>query len=329
VSAVGTLKGVVKRSVSSGLGWRAFGALVRKPGVIVLTYHRIRGADATFGGLPVAIFETHMRWLRERCDPITPAELRARAERPNRVRPAVLVTFDDGYRDYHDLAYPVLARLGIPATVFLATSFMDEGGLMWTEQVQSAALATRRERVTLPWSGESVALPDGAARARLGDKARAHLKTLPDAERLAALPELLRELGDPPRPERQMLTWDEIRRVSPLTTWGGHSHTHPIMSRLDAGAAEREIRTCKERIAAETGREPTTFAYPNGRRVDYTPETQQLLRRHGFTLAFATSEGIAGADSDWMAIKRLPAEIALDVAELAWLAGGMGADPSL
>jgi peptidoglycan/xylan/chitin deacetylase (PgdA/CDA1 family) len=101
------------------------------------------------------------------------------------------------------------------------------------------------------------------------------------------------------------------------------------MSRLDADAADREIRTCKERIAAETGRAPTTFAYPNGRRSDYTVETQQILRRHGFTLAFSTSEGIAGADSDWLAIKRLPAEAAHDLGELAWLACGLGSDPTL
>jgi hypothetical protein len=60
--------------------------------------------------------------------------------------------------------------------------------------------------VTLPWSGATVALPDVAARAALGEQARAHLKTVPDAERLALVGALVRELGDPPRGERQMLT---------------------------------------------------------------------------------------------------------------------------
>ena len=122
-----------------------------------------------------------------------------------------------------------------------------------------------------------------------------------------------------------MLTWDEVRHASKLTTCGGHSHTHPIMSRLDADAADREIRTCKDRIAAETGRTPTTFAYPNGRPSDYTPETQQILKRHGFDLAFSTSEGIAGADSDWMAVKRLPTEAA-DIPDFAWVAAGLMRD---
>ncbi|MGZ3438191.1 MAG: polysaccharide deacetylase family protein [Polyangia bacterium] len=328
MSGLGTIKRAVKRAFSSRWGWRSVGALVRKPGVIVLMYHRINGADRSFEGMAVETFAAQMRWLSDHCDPIAPDALKERAARPSRVRPAVLVTFDDGYRDYHDLAYPVLESLGIPAVVFLATSFLDEGGMLWTDQVVSAALNTRKERVTLPWSNEpALALPDAAARASLSSRARAHLKTLPDGERRVALRELLRELGDPPPRDRQMLTWDEVRRASKLTTWGGHSHTHPILSRLDADAADREIRTCKERIAAETGRAPTTFAYPNGRPADYTPETQQILRRHGFELAFSTSEGIAGADSDWMAVKRLPAE-APDLPAFAWLAAGLMKDSS-
>jgi peptidoglycan/xylan/chitin deacetylase (PgdA/CDA1 family) len=323
VTAVPTFKRFVKRTFSSHWGWRALGPILRKPGVIVLTYHRILGSDRSLTGLPIEMFATQMRWLRDHCDPIGPEALVERAQRPSRVRPAVLVTFDDGYRDYHDLAYPVLEALRIPALVFLATSFMDGGGMLWTDEVQWAALNTRRDRVRLPWNGEpELPLPDATTRAALGERARTHMKKLPDAERRIALTALRSALGEPPRKERQMLNWDEVRRTMKLTSFGGHSHTHPILSRLDADAADTEIRTCKERIAAETGRTPSTFAYPNGGRSDYTAETQTILRRHGFDLAFSTSEGIAGADSDWMAVKRLPTEAA-DLSAFAWLAAGL------
>jgi peptidoglycan/xylan/chitin deacetylase (PgdA/CDA1 family) len=316
-----TVKRLVKHTLASPPGWRLFGPLVRPPGVIVLMYHRILGDDRSLVGLTRERFAAQMRWVKDNCDPIGPEELVARAREPRRPRPAVLVTFDDGYRDYHDNAYPVLRRLGIPAVVFLATSFMDEGGMIWTDQVQLAAMHTKKAAVRVPWSGETIALPDAAARAALGDRLRGHLKTLPDAERRAALEALFAELGPPPSRDRQMLTWDEVRRCADVTTWGGHSHTHPIMSRLDRAAAEREIRTCRDRIASETGRAPTTFAYPNGRPADYTSETKALLRENGFSLGFSTSEGIAGAQSDWMAIKRLPGE-ADDLAAFAWLATG-------
>jgi peptidoglycan/xylan/chitin deacetylase (PgdA/CDA1 family) len=273
--------------------------------------------------MPVECFAAQMRWLREHCEPIGPDTLIERAHEPHRAKPAVLVTFDDGYRDYHDQAYPVLKELRIPALVFLATSFMDRGGMLWTDELQWAALCTRGDRVRLPWpNGRTVALPDAMARAELGAEARAYLKTLPDAARRAALAALLAELGVPPARERLMLNWDEVRRTMDITHFGGHTHTHPILSRLPLDQAEAEIRTCRDRIAAETGHAPTTFAYPNGRPEDYTVETQQILRRNGFSLGFSTIRGIAGPSSDWMAVRRLPGD-ADDIPDFVWLSAGL------
>jgi peptidoglycan/xylan/chitin deacetylase (PgdA/CDA1 family) len=322
-----SVKHAVKRTFSSPWGWRILGPMLRAPGVIVLMYHRIQGEDRSYTGLPVDTFAAQMGWLRDTCDPIAPEALADRVRGRRSARPAVLVTFDDGYRDYHDLAYPVLKRHGIPALVFLATSFLDEGGVIWTDRVQWAVLSTTRDRVKLPWSdGPAIGITDENARAALGERVRDHLKTLPDRERRAGVEALLTELGDPPPRERQMLTWNEVRDTMDLTRYGGHSHTHPILSRLDREQAVYEIRTCRDRIADETGRVPTTFAYPNGRPADYTRETQEILKSHGFTVAFATSEGIAGADTDWMAVERLPGD-ATDIPDFAWIAAGLSRAP--
>jgi peptidoglycan/xylan/chitin deacetylase (PgdA/CDA1 family) len=317
------LKRVAKGAFASPFGWRLAGPLLRAPGVIVLMYHRIDSGGGSLPGLPVDTFAAHMRWLRENCDLIEPEAIEERARRPTRLRPAVLVTFDDGYRDYHDHAYPVLKQLGIPAVVFLATSFMDHGGMIWTEEVQAAALATRLPRVRLPWSdGPAVELPNDDARAALGERARAYLKVLPDTDRQAAVQELFKALGAPAVGERQMLNWDEVRRTMDLTRFGGHTHTHPILSRLDRNAAEGEIRTCRDRIAAETGRVPTLFAYPNGQAADFTAETRDLLRENGFRVAFSTIEGIAGGDTDWFAVKRLPGA-GQHLPDFVWTAAGL------
>jgi peptidoglycan/xylan/chitin deacetylase (PgdA/CDA1 family) len=317
------LKRVAKAAFASPFGWRLAGPVLRAPGVIVLMYHRIDGGRGSLPGLPVDTFVAQMRWLRENCDVIEPEAIEERVRRSTRLRPAVLVTFDDGYRDYYDHAYPVLKQLGIPAVVFLATSFMDHGGMIWTEEVQAAALATRLPRVSLPWSDEpAVELPDEAARTALGGRARAYLKALPDADRQKAVQALLKALGAPAMGERQMLNWDEVRRTMDLTRFGGHTHTHPILSRLDRSAAEGEIRTCRDRIAAETGRIPSLFAYPNGQAADFTAETRDLLRENGFRVAFSTIEGIAGGDTDWFAVKRLPGA-GEDLPDFVWTAAGL------
>ena len=47
--------------------------------------------------------------------------------------------------------------------------------------------------------------------------------------------------------------------------------------RLEAQPLDDEIRTCRERIENETGRAIETFAYPNGRAIDFTEEAKMLL----------------------------------------------------
>jgi peptidoglycan/xylan/chitin deacetylase (PgdA/CDA1 family) len=310
-------KRLVKKSIASPLGWRLLGPRLRAPGVIVLTYHRIRAPNDTLPGISFAAFAEQMRWVRERCEPIEPEALKDAAARPPAARPPVLVTFDDGYRDYHDLAYPLLKELGIPAVVFLSTKLIDDGSALWTDEIDSAVLRSARSRVKLPWD-------DGPpiARADVARVARRRLKAMPDSERRSAVAALLAELDAPPITERQMLSWDEVRRTMDHTRYGGHSHTHAILSRLDAAAVEREIATCKERIEKETRQAPTLFAYPNGRPEDYTIETKDILRRHGFSVAFSTTEGIAGPDSDWLAVKRLPSG-EVGAADFAWIAAGL------
>jgi peptidoglycan/xylan/chitin deacetylase (PgdA/CDA1 family) len=319
------VKRVVKRSLASRWGWRLAGPLLRPPGAIVLMYHRIVGPDRTMRGTAAEDFAAQLRWLRDRCELIHPDDLEERALRDRRkARPAVLVTFDDGYRDYHDLAYPVLKALGIPALVFVATSFLDEGGVPWTDALRWAIHRSRATRV--PWPAApagAVELGGHASRDAFGERACAALKALADPERRAALAALLETLGDLPPRERQMLTWDEVRRTSDLTIYGGHSHTHPILARVSTEECAREIRTCRDRIVAETGRAPRYFAYPNGGPEDFDARTRALLREHGFSIAFATSEGIAGAQTDWMAVQRIPDGDGT-VEQLAWQTTRLG-----
>ena len=294
--------------------------------MIVLTYHRIVGDEPSLPGISVARFAEQMRWVRENCDPIAPDALVERTRAPRSSKPAVLVTFDDGYRSYVDLAYPVLKKYGIPAAVFLVTALVDEPGVLWTDRVQWAALTSTHTCVNVPWfnGGAPIELPDWQTRAAFGLAARSLLKTIPDALRVERVEELVALLGGSPPRARQMVTWDEVRRTMDLTTYGGHTHTHCILSQVDFAGAKREIEGCRDRIAAETGQAPRYFAYPNGSPADFTAQTKAVLRAAGFSIAFSSIEGIAGADSDWMAVKRLPG-IDDDVPGFVWLAAGLSA----
>ena len=161
------LKSAVKSLLATPLGWRVARATVRAPGLIVLMYHRVGVPAEPFRTLDVRDFRRQMLWVRRHCRPIAPEDLEDAVQRPDRFRPPVLVTFDDGFRDYHDHAYPVLKELGIPAVVFLTTGFMDEGGLLWSDALRWALSRTRRERAPLPEGGSAAIGGPGHRRAFL------------------------------------------------------------------------------------------------------------------------------------------------------------------
>jgi peptidoglycan/xylan/chitin deacetylase (PgdA/CDA1 family) len=321
------IKAIVKRAIASRAGWPLANLFLRKRGVSVLMYHRVTRPDSPFMGLDVSLFRQQMHWLRRHCTLIEPEELLQQTCTAGWRSPPVLITFDDGYRDYYENAFPILEELKIPSVVFVATSFMDNGGLIWTETIRWAVAAAPARAVKLPWSpSASYDLTLSRERERLVDTAKLYLKRVPDAERKRGLNQLFAELGvslDLGDIERQMMNWDEVRLIARgYTQIGGHSHTHPILSQLDAKAMEDEIRVCRDRIVTETGQRPKYFAYPNGRSQDFNEKTTGLLQKYGFELGFSSIEGINGPKMDNFAILRQHTG-AGNLGDFACLVGGI------
>lgn len=309
----------LKRWLATSAGWRLTRP-IRTSNCLVLTYHRIAAQDDPFPGLPAAVFRDQMQWLKEHCRVIGPDDLLGDAafERTDRV--PVLVTFDDGYRDYVTVAYPVLRDLGIPAINFLPTAFIDSGEPFWWDALFTAVGATSIDGATPGWAGGRRFVFDAAGRAEFLRAAKRRLKEVPEDLKGQELAELQALLGAEPRVmtvPRQTLTWSDARATMDLTTYGGHTHTHVIVSRVDAARLQHEVDTCTARIAAELGVRPVTFAYPNG---DITAAARDALARSGYRLAFTMQEGFNTADTNRLALNRVAAP--RSVAELAWLAGG-------
>src|SRR5690606_11379545 len=86
--------------------------------------------------LPAAVFETQMRYLNRHYRVMPLADLAGLlgTGRPLR-EPVAAVTFDDGYRDNYTSAFPVLRRLGVPATIFLATGYIGGDRVFWWDAV--------------------------------------------------------------------------------------------------------------------------------------------------------------------------------------------------
>jgi len=104
--------------------------VLRRPvaGLVVLIYHRVGRRTSVDVDLPVGLFEDQIGFLVERCHVVTLDEALQLVSTPGPPADSVVaVTFDDGTSDFGEVALPILDRHRVPATLYLATRFIEDG----------------------------------------------------------------------------------------------------------------------------------------------------------------------------------------------------------
>jgi peptidoglycan/xylan/chitin deacetylase (PgdA/CDA1 family) len=276
----------------------------------VLTYHRVDepdGAPLLYPGLLSATpaeFEEQMLFVATRYRPISLADLlevrRGRASLPRR---AVLVTFDDAYRDFAKHAWPRLRRLGVPVTLFVATAYPDRPVLaFWWDRLWAAlALAPPGAQVGTP-DGQT-ALATEADRMGAYRSLRRHLKTLPDGRLQGELERLVGRF-EQPATVSSVLGWDELRALAGEgVALAPHTRTHPLLDRVPRERVREEIVGSLEDLEREIGTVRPVLAYPSGGLSDSVVD---VVREVGFELAFSTRRGNNRIGrADWLRLRRL------------------------
>jgi colanic acid/amylovoran biosynthesis glycosyltransferase len=271
----------------------------------VLTYHRIgdprRGPPGIVSATRKA-FERQMRWLAGTGRAVSLDDvLRARDGGAPLRSGAVLVTFDDAYRDFDEHAWPVLRRLGIPVALFVPTAYpgSPERAFWWDRLF--AAIDAARGTIATPLG--SLPLHAHWQRRRAYRALREHVKSLPHDAAMALVDELVNALAAPPV-HGAVLSWPALRRLSREgVALGAHSRTHPLLSRIPEQRVAAEIAGSVEDLRRETGGIPSAFAFPGGA---VPPGADRVLRAAGIRLAFTTAAGVTARDApDWLALVRL------------------------
>lgn len=218
---------------------------------------------------------------------------------------AASITFDDGYADNVDVALPLLQRLGLHATFFIATGFLD-GGCMWNDRLIEAVRVAPGSRLDLRNVGLGVHAIGNVQERRLAATTLVDaLKYLEPGERSTKVVEISENCGVRSAP-RLMMTRAQLKELDAAgMDIGGHTVSHPILAKLDREAARAEIAQGKEEIEGLVRRRIGLFAYPNGRPVrDYAIEHVQLVRQTGFDAAVSTAWGAARSGSDFYQLPR-------------------------
>ncbi len=281
-----------------------YATMMRPSRATILMYHSVaRPQDepsiAPGNRVSEASFEEHCRFFSLHRKVVSLDALLDRLESGRPIPPrTVVLTFDDGYRDTLEVAAPILARYRLPATVFLATGYVDLGKPQWEDELYSMYRSAAR----LPADPlQSYAAASGEL---LGVGMDVRELTL----------DLIRDELEPTRPiARTTMTWDEVRtldREFPSIELGVHTDEHVDLAALPLSRALAHVRSCVNRFLEELGRRPAHFAFPYCRVHE---EARRALPSLGLRSAMTTTGVIDTTRSDGaFDLQRLEARECLD-----------------
>jgi peptidoglycan/xylan/chitin deacetylase (PgdA/CDA1 family) len=317
-SVAETVRGLAKRAIRRGAAtvgphrWRT-----RKPRLWVLMYHRVLpSSDARVNteepGMIVTpeTFQRHLDWLQMDFDVVSLGEWVQRMTRREPVpRRAAAITFDDGWRDNHEFALPILRRAGVPATVFAVSHMIGTEAVFWPNQLirmlRKNGLDATARHLSLEWLRNIV--PDAHDRPLTPDEISRVIeacKSLSDDELRSRLDRAAESLALPPISPPPLMDWAQLREMadSGLIEVGSHTCRHTRLNdATPTGITAQEILESKSRLERSLARPIRLFCYPNG---DVSALALALVQEH-YDAAVTTRSGINGAATPLHALRRV------------------------
>jgi peptidoglycan/xylan/chitin deacetylase (PgdA/CDA1 family) len=207
-------------------------------------------------------------------------------------RPLAVITFDDGYLDFHDEAFPILNELGLPATVFLPTNLIGKDSPLAHDRIYWLL----RWGLSEPEKVFTALCNAGISTISRYEVSRSNLLALtntlvylPHSTRETVIDHLEDALGSKARKypsEYRLLDWERVREMDRKgITFGAHTANHVVLPLENKKVAEDEITSSKAVLEQQLGKRVISFAYPNG---EFTPSLLQTTGEAGFKVAVTT-----------------------------------------
>jgi len=227
-------------------------------------------------------FEEQIKFLKKRFKIVPLTTIVSQAEKG-----MLAITFDDGYRNVYQNAYPILKELQIPFSLFLPINFIEKKEPLWVDRI---------EHFVNRGSFQDKIEKD--------KELREFAKTLPEKEFKEFMDSMPKEIDFDKNKNYAPLEWQEINQMvfSGLAEIGSHTLTHIIATQSED--FERELVLSKEMIWKRLNINTTLFAYPNGQLGDYSEKTAEILKETGFKIALTTEHRFFNKDNK-LAIPRL------------------------
>lgn len=224
-------------------------------------------------------------------------------------RPFACFTFDDGYRDNRDFAFPIFKRRNLPMAIYIPTDYPDGKGELWWLVLEAAISRANEVRVGLDGIARTFATRTPDEKNRAFDEIYWSLRRRPESELRATVRELAEQVGYDASTlcSDLVMDWDELRALAadPLVTIGAHTCRHFAVAKLPKDEALNEIADSVTRIERELQRPCRHFSFPYGDETSAGERDFEIAASLGLETAVTTRKDVLRAEPIMTGLPRI------------------------
>jgi len=321
------IKDIFKKALYYG-GYYKLYTYLRSPvdhRLMILMYHDLvednsQLSDWRHNGKPSQNhFEAHVRYLKKNYRVLSVEQATEEIRHKGKLKEkTVAITFDDGFASAYRIAYPVLRKYELPATIYLLTDWINRNMSLWWSDLSS--LIDKCDLKALSMNDLDGILGFSVSRdineiagevkkkMRLNQIITARLRDMEDGVRTAIMDNLMKLMvGDAnlAASEETVLDWDQIKEMaSNRIRFGAHTCSHINLEFADMQTAEREIVNSKKEIEKHLAVEVKGFAYPYGMALKAYSRFAPILKNSGLDYACTACTGNNDHNSDPYLLRR-------------------------
>lgn len=321
-------KGRVKSVLSQITPIRGLAKILTRNEPRIFVYHRFsKEIQPEPTVIDATTFEWQIRHIRSNFHVITLREyVRSVREKAPISRPSAILTVDDGYRDFYEIAYPILRKHGVRATFFVTVNFIEKKIWLWPDILRFALENAPEKIISFSFESTSFEVPtrDPESIRKEWELLSDFCIRLDDDKKWALISKLLAaarvELPREPIGEYSPVTWEQIREMKEEgIEIGSHTLNHPVLSKVrDERLLREEIDGSKAAIEERIGERVATFCYTNSMPGDINDKVVQFVMEGGYEGAVF---GTGAHFDDLYRLSRIG--VSSDKTDFLWKACGM------
>lgn len=261
--------------------------LTENNAIVVMNLHRVAPNDGSaYSPLPPKFFQELVEFCEKNFRITTFSGL---VDQPS--RPQIIFSFDDGYRDFYDFAFPILEKRKIRVNQNIIPACVESGLPPLNVIAQDFAGKAPIEllsRIDIPGFNGTVSRENARVLSKfikfLSAKSRAEIRSY-------VLEQFFSWSEFTPTP---MMSLADVMEIAEIHELGAHSYEHDCLGEETDEFASDDARKCKAWFLSNLGMDPDIYAFPNG---SYSERQLELIRLQGFKWLLLVEDDINNNNS--------------------------------